>query len=209
MRAGSLTTITAPPSLPRYRPSMANDRTDHELLEAARRDDREALESLLQRHERLIYGLGMRLCRHSDDAQEVLQDTMLAVARHVKGFRRESSLSTWLYAIARSACIKRRTRGRSVPAAMTAGGREGLSLADRMPDPAPDPSESAAARELVVRLRSAFDCLTPAQREVIVLRDGEGMSSAEVADALGIDLGAVKARLHRARERLQSCLGAM
>ncbi len=177
---------------------------DQDLLAAARAGDRAALEALLQHHERRIYDFGLRMCRHPEDAEDVLQETLLTAARRLDGFRGESALSTWLYAIARSHCIKRRTRRRSVAASVVLDEATGRELAD----PAPDPAEQAAARELVDQVRAALASLTREQREVLVLRDGEGLTAPEVAAVLGIDVGAVKARLHRARAALRERLGA-
>src|SRR5574342_169891 len=91
-------------------------RADSELLEAARRGDADSLEALLARHQAQVYRFGMKMCRDPEDARDVLQDTLLAVARTVKDFRGAASVSTWLYTIARSFCIKRRRRSKFAPA---------------------------------------------------------------------------------------------
>ena len=83
---------------------------DEKLLEAARAGDRAALDQLLTRHQSRVYRFGLKMCRDSEDAKDVLQETLLAVARNVKDFRGASSVSTWLYTIARSFCIKKRRR---------------------------------------------------------------------------------------------------
>jgi RNA polymerase sigma-70 factor (ECF subfamily) len=92
--------------------------------------------------------------------------------------------------------IERRTRGKSVSA-----------TEPPIADPAPGPADQDAARELVERVRSPLEALTPEQREGVVLRDAEGQTAPEVAAILGIDAGAVKARLHRARAALRDRLG--
>src|SRR5689334_24944270 len=88
---------------------------DHDLLERARAGDREALETLLQRHQAQVYRFGMKICRDPEDAKDVLQDTLLAMARSVRDFRGASSISTWLYTIARSFCLKKRRRSKFAP----------------------------------------------------------------------------------------------
>ena len=92
------------------------EQSDEELLITARAGDRTALEVLLLRYQSKVYGFGMRMCRNPEDAKDVLQDTLLAMARSVGDFRGNSSISTWLYAITRSFCVKKRRRGRSVSA---------------------------------------------------------------------------------------------
>jgi RNA polymerase sigma-70 factor (ECF subfamily) len=84
--------------------------SDERLLADARAGDRQALEMLLERHQAQVYRFGMKMCRDPEDAKDVLQDTLLAMARSVRDFRGASSISTWLYRIARSFCIKKRVR---------------------------------------------------------------------------------------------------
>ena len=88
-----------------------------ELIEAARAGDSAALEALLGEHQRRIYRFGLKMCGHPEDAQDVAQDTMFAAARAIRGFRSQSSISTWLYTIARSFCIKKRRRRAALPRA--------------------------------------------------------------------------------------------
>src|SRR6516225_3145570 len=95
---------------------MGDTRTDEELLEAVRTQrDGKALEALLERHEPAIWRFGLKMCRDSEDAKDVLQETMLAAARTAAGFRGASSIPTWLFAIARSFCIKKRRHRRLAP----------------------------------------------------------------------------------------------
>ena len=75
-------------------------------MEAAQGGDGEALDALLRQYQPQIFRFGMKMCRDPEDAQDVLQETLLAAARTLHGFRGASSLSTWLYTIARSFCIK-------------------------------------------------------------------------------------------------------
>jgi RNA polymerase sigma-70 factor (ECF subfamily) len=173
---------------------------EHTLLEAARAGDRAALERLLEAVEPRVYSFGMKMCGDREDAREVLQDTLLAVARSVRDFRGASSLSTWLYTIARSFCIKRRRHPRHEE-----------PLDEELPATAANPEDSAADREIEQLLLAAMGELEPMYREVLVLRDGEGLTAPEVAGVLGISADAVKSRLHRARvqvrDRLMARLG--
>ncbi len=186
--------------------------SDQTLLEAARGGDREALERLLARHQRRVYRFGLKMCRDEEDAKDVLQETLLAVARNVKDFRGASAVSTWLYTIARSFCIKKRRRSKFAPEQEESleAGPEGGD-AGRVADPARGPEESLAGRQIEAALEEAIGALAPMYREVLVLRDVEGLSAAEVAEVLGLRVEAVKSRLHRARvavrERVAPLLG--
>jgi RNA polymerase sigma-70 factor (ECF subfamily) len=169
------------------------------LLEAARRGDREALESLLARHQAQIYRYGMKMCRDPEAAKDVLQDTLLAMARSVRDFRGASSLSTWLYTIARSFCLKQRRKAKS-----GGGGERSLETdaareAARLVDPSKSPDDALAGSEVERAVEQAIAGLKPADREVLILRDVEGLSAAEAAEVLGVSVDAVKSRLHRAR----------
>jgi RNA polymerase sigma-70 factor (ECF subfamily) len=172
---------------------------DLELLEKARAGDRAALEALLGRHQSQIYRFGLRLCRDPEDARDVLQDTMLAMARGVRDFRGASSISTWLYTIARSFCIKKRRRRVHGPAEERSLDAEGSREAAQLVDEAKSPDEALAARQVERALEEAIAALDPMYREVLVLRDVEGLTAPEVAEVLGINVQAVKSRLHRAR----------
>jgi RNA polymerase sigma-70 factor (ECF subfamily) len=177
---------------------VPNERSD-DLLERARNGDREALEALLAHHQARIYRFGLKMCRDPEDAQDVLQDTLLAMARGVHDFRGASSVSTWLYTIARRFCIKRRRRSKFAP-----GGNRSLDSdvdleAVRFADPAKGPDELLAGQAVEMALEQAIGALEPMYREVLLLRDVEGLTAPEVAEVLGVTVQAVKSRLHRAR----------
>ncbi len=172
---------------------------DPALLDRARAGDRAALETLLARHEAQVYRFGLRMCRDHEDARDVVQDTLLALARGVRDFRGASSFSTWLFTIARSFCIKRRRRSVFAPAAVHSLDSGATLEAAAVADPARSPEELAAGREIEEALERAIAALPPNLREVLLLRDAEGLTAPEVAEILGISAQAVKSRLHRAR----------
>ena len=91
------------------------DRADEDLLASIRAGDDVALGSLLARHAPAIYRFGVKMCRDPEDAKDVLQDTLLAAARGIREFRGASSLSTWLYTVARSFCIKKHRSSKLAP----------------------------------------------------------------------------------------------
>jgi len=179
---------------------VGTDRSDQELVEAARSGDRAALEALLTRHQRRVYRFGLKMCRDPEDAKDILQDTLIAAARTLPEFRGASSVSTWLYTIARSFCIKRRRRSKFAPVQEESlEARQASQEARRIADPGRAPDESLAGKQLEGALEEAIGGLQPMYREVLLLRDLEGLTAPEVADVLGISVEAVKSRLHRAR----------
>ena len=172
---------------------------DKDLLAALKRGDDSAIEELLRRYQSRIYRYGMKMCRDPEDAKDVLQDTMLTMSQSLRNFRGASSLTTWLYAIARSFCIKKRRKSKFAPteeislSGMDSDRSGPVSAASAQPD------HIVSAKELGNYLNKAVQSLEPMYRDVLLLRDGEGLSAAEVAEVLGVRVDAVKSRLHRAR----------
>jgi RNA polymerase sigma-70 factor (ECF subfamily) len=180
--------------------SETDPRSDEQLVEGARGGDRASLERLLERHERRVYRFGLKMCRDPEAAKDVLQETLIAAARTVKDFRGASSPSTWLYAIARSFCIKQRRRSKFAPEHEESLDAEGTGREVRgIADPGRAPDEALSGKQVEGALERAIASLEPMYREVLLLRDVEGLSAAEVAEAVGASVEAVKSRLHRAR----------
>ena len=171
---------------------------DAPLIAAAQAGDRRAIDELLARYEQRIYRFGLRMCGDEESAREVLQETMLAAFRNLPGFRGQASLSTWLYQIARSFCIKERR-----------GARPTAPIEADLPDQTPSPDLQVQARQIGQALAVAIRELPSEQREVLVLRDVEGLSAQEAADVVGVEVGALKSRLHRARMALREKLAGV
>ncbi len=181
------------------------ERTDADLLDRARAGSGEALEALLERHEAKLYRFARRLCRQREDAEDVLQESLLAAARGLPRFRGASSIGTWLYTIARSFCIKKRRRSVFAPAEVSLDTEASVAAAG-VADPSRGPDEALEASRLEAALEREIARLERPYREVLLLRDVEGLSSAEVARVTGLSVAAVKTRLHRARARLREAL---
>lgn len=176
--------------------------TDEALLDATRAGDRAALGRLLERYQPRIYRFGLRMCRDREEARDVVQETLLAAARAMRDFRGASSLSTWLYSIARSFCIKAHRRSKFAPAREES--LDDASLARDLVSATPSPEAASAEAEVGRALSAAIGQLDPIYREVLLLRDGEGLTAPEVAEVVGITIDAVKSRLHRARAMVRA-----
>lgn len=176
-----------------------DEQADSTVLDAARAGDARALEMLLEHHQAQVYRFGLKMCRDPEDAKDVLQDTLLAMARSVRDFRGASSISTWLYAIARSFCIKKRRRSTFAPAGARSLETDVAAEARRLADRARSPDAVVLDKEIAHALDEAIGALEPMYREVLILRDVEGLTGPEVAEVLGVTVDAVKSRLHRAR----------
>ena len=183
------------------------DDTDEALLEASRRGERAALEILLARYQPQVYRFGLRMCRDPEEASDVLQETLIAAARSLRDFRGASSLSTWFYAIARSFCIKEHRRSKFAPEREES--LDDAHVTRSLASSAPDPETRSAEAEIGRALFAAVRELDPMYREVLLLRDGEGLTAPEVAEVVGISIDAVKSRLHRARAAVRSAIAPM
>ena len=179
--------------------AAARSRGDDELLAAARQGDGAALEALLIRYQPQLYRFGLRMCGNAEDAGDVAQESLVSMVRALGDFRGDSSVSSWLYTIARRFCIKKRRRSKFAPTREESLDAPETVVAQRLADPAPSPEQTVSNQELATVLTRAIDALEPSQREVLVLRDVEGLPAPEVAKVLGISVDAVKSRLHRAR----------
>jgi RNA polymerase sigma-70 factor (ECF subfamily) len=182
-----------------------------DLVHSAQNGDRPALEALLAASAPQLLRYARRMCRGDEaEAEDVLQDTLLLATRQIGAFRGESSFSSWLYAIARSACGRRHRRAldkRGVMVALEDGGGAGAgSDARLLASEEPGPESALARLETARMLDDALASLDEPAREVIVLRDVEGLTAPEVAHVLGISQEAVKSRLHRARAALRAAL---
>lgn len=164
------------------------------LVAAARKGDRKALNELFKAAAAPALRFSRDFCRDPHEAEDLAQDVMATLLRTLPTFRGDSSLSTWTYTVARRACGRRKKRmARQTPL------DEAGSAAFEMPAPEAEPHRRLERRQLGEALERAIAALPAAQRDVLVLRDVEGLSAAQVAKIVGIGERAVKSRLHRAR----------
>lgn len=188
---------------------QTNRRAEMKLARAAREGDPVAMRRLLEELSGPIYRFGRRFCRNAEDAEDALQESLAALVRTLPRWRGDSALSTWAYSVARNTCGRMRRRRAGQPAQIESLEDEGTRAdALRVAASGPDPAREFERRSLREALDHALASLPPAQREVVILRDVEGLSAPEVAAALGLGEEAVKSRLHRARLALRDALAA-
>jgi RNA polymerase sigma-70 factor (ECF subfamily) len=187
---------------------QTRDRAETELLEAAREGDRKALDELLRRHRPRLLAICQRMCRDTEEASEVLQDTLLGIAANIRRFRGDSSLVTWAYTIARTHRARRR-RGRSLEAKVSHMRVDFGADLEQMAGQQSNPYDRVADDGLRGALMLAIRALSLVDREILVRRDVEGFSASEVALQLGLTVPAVKTRLHRARVATRERMASM
>jgi len=167
--------------------------TDLDLLKKARRGDAAAFEELAVRHAGALYRLAYALLCDAADAEDALQETLIAAYRQAGRFREESAVKTWLTGIlVRQAAKLRRRRARRRMGTLEAGMKSSHA--------------GQAGADFRLDLAEALGNLSAEHREVIAMREIQGLSYAEIAGALGIPRGTVESRLHRARQALRENL---
>jgi RNA polymerase sigma-70 factor (ECF subfamily) len=170
------------------------------LVARLRAGDARAFETLVTTYQHRIFGVALRMLGSRAEAEDVAQETFLRAHRALGEFRGDARLGTWLYAIASRLCLTRLTSG-----ARRHERSDDLALL-RCPAPAADAATALERQELAAALRDAIAALPDERRIVVVLRDLEGLGYEEIAEVLGLELGTVRSRLHRARLDLKAKL---
>ena len=181
---------------------------DTRLVERLQSGDAGAIEVLVSEYGGRVYRLARGITRSDSDAEEIVQDVFLTIATKGASFKGRSSLGTWIYRITTNVALnKRRGKRREVESSLEeqllptfeADGRRAGDRTFLLADWSQDPERELLAGETRRILDRALDGLPANYRAVLVLRDVEELTNEEVADALDESVGAVKARLHRAR----------
>lgn len=175
------------------------------LLKKAQQGDADAFEQLVAPYEQKIYALCLRLLAHREDAQDAAQETMLRLYRALVSYRGEAQLGTFIYRVTANTCMDA-LRRRNVRACESL---EALDDVGVVPvDDSPGPEETILRAEENERLSRAIDALSDEMRLPLVLREIHALSYEEVAQTLGLEMGTVKSRIHRAREKLARMLSS-
>lgn len=180
-----------------------------ELVRAASRGDRDAMERLLVRAQEAAYRFSLLVCGHPEDAEDVMQEALIKTYQHVSGITDPQSFRTWLYTTVRNACLMKRRRHAGEPAAFVPLDGEDDDRARgavQIADDATPADERLMHDWMDARLRKALATLPPAYRMIVVMREMEGLSTKEVAAITGYSEVNVKTRLHRARLMLRKQL---
>ena len=172
--------------------------TDFELVDAVRGGNKAAYRFLVERYQRKIYNLALRLVRQAEDAEDVLQETFVSAYRALPNFKGDSAFGTWLYRIATNFALMK-LRGKKPVFVSLDEPRDNDLPAVELVDFSADPLSDVLDDELRGKLEEAVAKLPDDMRTVFQLRDVEGFSNAEVAEMLDLSVPAVKSRLHRTR----------
>jgi len=175
---------------------MVIEASDAVLVAAARDGDLGAFESLVRRHQAAVYRVALRMLGSEADAEDVAQETFVQAWRSLARFRGHSAFGTWLYRIVTNRALN-----------TLAARRETASLDHDAIGALDDPNETLERRERLRAVTEGLLMLASEQRALLVLRELEGMTYAQIAEVLAIPPSAVKGRMHRARLALVTTVG--
>lgn len=183
--------------------------TEAELISKAQQGDEDAFAQLLDDHQGKVYGLILRQTGSPEDAMELTQETFFNAWRGLPSFQQNSKFSTWLYRLATNVTIdflrkEKRRRSLSV-SSLSVEDDDDLRVLD-VPDHRFTPQSEAERRELQEAVHQGLSKLSDEHRQVLVLRELNGLSYSEIAQVLDIEEGTVKSRISRARLALRKIL---
>ena len=177
--------------------------TEQELIRAAAAGDEDAFGKLVEQYQHKVYHLALRMCGSADEAADIAQEAFLAAWRGLPSFRGDSGFATWLYRLTSNAAIDYLRRQKKERGDMSLDDEDlGLDAVDTGPGPQ-DAAERTEVRSVVA---AGLQELSEGHRQVLVLREIQGLSYEEIADVLEVDLGTVKSRISRARSALRKIL---
>ena len=182
-----------------------------DLVRDASGGDPVAMERLLTRVQEMAWRFSMSVCGRAADAEDAMQEALIKTYRYTSSIREPEAFRPWLHRTVKNACLMSRRRRVNQPKRLESidavrAGDDAASIDP--PDPGRNPEQLTANSRLRGRLQDALRTLPASQRAVVVLREMQGLSTREVADAMGISEANVKTRLSRARKALQSALEA-
>ncbi|MGM0577838.1 MAG: RNA polymerase sigma factor [Myxococcota bacterium] len=185
---------------------------DAEIVEKVVAGDHRAFRILVERYERKVYTIAYGVLRNEDAAMDATQDAFVKVYKNLPRFKGDSSFYTWLYRIVVNLCIdKKRKQKRAAEVEYEDTRSHGLGEA---PTDGPtlasihidNPAKAYARQELREHMEQALDALSDAHREILLLREVEGLAYEDIADTLDIPKGTVMSRLYHARKNFQKAL---
>lgn len=173
------------------------------VIQAVLDGDINAYELLVKEYEKNVYNLALRMVGNSEDAADMSQEAFIKAYNSLTSFRGDSKFSVWLYRIVSNVCLDYlRSRGRRQTVSLSAENDDGEDVEIDIADETQSPERLLDRRLTRDAVRRGLAALPPEHRQILLLREIQGLSYDEIADALGIKAGTVKSRIFRARKKL-------
>jgi RNA polymerase sigma-70 factor (ECF subfamily) len=187
---------------------------DRSLVDRTRAGDTQAFETLVRRHQRWVFTLALRMLGDRAEAEDMAQEILFKAYRGLGRFKGASRFSTWLYSIASHHCLNSLAARRRRPAAPSGEAMSSHAAAEedpptgvgRLANGTPRADAMLERAELLRLVQAELRNLTANHRLILILRDIQGLSYEEIAEALRLELGTVRSRLHRARMEMKARL---
>lgn len=177
---------------------MQND--ENKLIERAINGDPAAFNRLMEMHEKRMYAVALRMFGNREDAQDCLQEAMLRAYRSIGNFKAQSSFGTWVYRITMNTCLDEIRRKKNKQNASLDGM---LDLGWSPSDESAVPEKQVIRKELNRKINQCIRELPEDMRSAIIMRDIHGYSYDEIAETLNVNVGTIKSRISRGREKLR------
>lgn len=172
------------------------------LIAKCKNNDVNAFEKLISDYQKKVFNICYRYIGSYEDASELAQEVFIKVYKNISGFKEQSSLSTWIYKIAVTTCIDEIRRQKKHITVSIDDEEKKIEI----PDYQGNPCEAVEKKEMKELVQAAIKDLNEDHREVIILRDMQGLSYEEISQILGVPIGTVKSRIKRARENIKEYL---
>jgi RNA polymerase sigma-70 factor (ECF subfamily) len=185
---------------------------EKEIIEKVKKGETKYFAEIINKYKKVVFGHAYNFLRNKEEAEDASQEIFVSIFNNLKKFRGDAKISTWIYRITVNTCKNRlkqlqRLRGRMTEEIYEPGEEEKPSLVDRIKEKEEkEPDKSFASDEIKNTVYKRIDELTPEQRQVITMRDVDGLSYDDMARVLKISVSAVKSKLFRARENLREKL---
>lgn len=178
-----------------------------EIILRVRAGDTDAFEALVLEHQNKVYSLALRMVGNEEDARDMAQEAFIRAFNSLASFRGESKFSVWLYRLTSNICIDfLRGRAKRRTVSLNWEDEDGEEGELEIPDERFSPEARLERTELRESVRRGLDSLSPEYREILLLREINGLSYDEISRALNLEEGTVKSRIFRARKNLSEFL---
>ena len=181
------------------------DLSDAEIIEKVLSGDVDLFEIIVKKYERMVYNLAMVKLQNKENAQDIAQECFLRAYKMLRSYRTDSAFSTWIYRICQNLIYdfyRKNKNIKTVSLSVSDNGESEIKEKD-IADTESEPSEQIIRAEKIEKVREIINSLPEDLRDIIILRDLKNISYAQISEMLNVELGTVKSRLSRAREKLK------